>query len=377
MSERETLAFRSPYLATASIVLLCAITMIVCATAGMAPIVSLLVLALLAAAVVIAAATGWRSANRQRTLSDEIRNFKLIAERSTDMVIRFAFDGRILYVSPSCIKITGWSADQLLGTDPMKGINSEDMPHCLKRIDALRSGEVEETKIVHRQRRKDGSEIWVESCLAVTRAPANGKIDGAVAIVRDVTEHKDLQRELSVRANSDGLTGLANRRYFDEYLADEWAKAAIDGRPLSLLLLDVDHFKCFNDRYGHQAGDECLKEVGRLLRAASRRPGDLAARYGGEEFALLLPDTDAGSCERIGERLRTSLERLHIRHEGNHPHKIATVSVGATSIVPSAEESRDSLVEAADKALYQAKGSGRNRIILFGQTAGLPDALSA
>ena len=153
------------------------------------------------------------------------------------------------------------------------------------------------------------------------------EIDGVVAISRDMTEQKDLQEKLAALATSDGLTGIANRRHFDERLAEEWARAKRDGTPLSLLLADVDHFKKFNDQYGHQAGDACLRALARILSAQVRRPADVAARYGGEEFALLLPNTDAAGCARVGERIRNAIHQAGLVHHSNPVAGCVTASI--------------------------------------------------
>jgi diguanylate cyclase (GGDEF)-like protein len=198
-----------------------------------------------------------------------------------------------------------------------------------------------------------------------------------VAITRDMTEQKDLQDKLAALATSDGLTGIANRRHFDERLADEWARAKRDGTPLSLLLIDVDHVKRFNDQYGHQAGDACLRSLARILAAQVRRPADLAARYGGEEFALLLPNTGAGGCVEVGERVREALRELGMLHALNPPSKLVTVSLGGATNIPALAVADDSLVAAADRALYAAKESGRDRLVMSGQVVAWPGARTA
>ena len=201
-------------------------------------------------------------------------NFRLLAEQSSDMVTRIGLDNRLLYVSPSCVRITGWSADELLATSALAGIHADDMERVEQAIAALKNGEAEEARFVYRQRHRDKGEIWAEAALHVTLASDSGEIDGVVAVVRDMTEQKDLQDKLASLATTDGLTGLANRRAFDERLADEWARARRDGTQLSLLLIDVDHFKKFNDQYGHLAGDGCL----RALAPDPVRPGQASGR---------------------------------------------------------------------------------------------------
>ena len=309
---------------------------------------------------------------RQRigaVLAAKEADFRLLAEESSDMVMRIGFDERILYVSPACLKIVGWSAEQLTGTPALAGVNPEDLPHVRETVHHLKQGELEETRLIYRTRHSGGGEIWLESALRATRDAVTGRISGVVAISRDMTEHKDLEAKLATLASQDGLTGLANRRHFDELLQTEWRRAAGDETPLSLLMVDVDNFKKFNDQYGHQAGDACLKAVARVLSAEARRPGDLAARYGGEEFILLLPNTDEVGCASVAARLRESLAALNIPHALNLPTQRVTLSAGGATGWPGADavNNHPSLVAAADRALYAAKHSGRDRFVMSGQ----------
>jgi diguanylate cyclase (GGDEF)-like protein/PAS domain S-box-containing protein len=300
-------------------------------------------------------------------------DFRLLAEQSSDMVTRIALDERILYVSPSCARVVGWKPEKLLGTPALAGVNAEDRPRVEQIVTALKNAEAEEARVIYRTRHRERGEIWIESALRVTHAPDTGAIDGVVAISRDMTEQKDLQDKLAALATSDGLTGLANRRHFDERLSEEWARAKRDATPLSLLLIDVDHFKKFNDQYGHQAGDGCLRSVARVLAAQAQRPADLAARYGGEEFVLLLPNTDAGGCAEVGERIREALHELGMLHALNLPSKLVTVSLGGATNLPSQGVTDCSaLVAAADRALYAAKENGRDRLVMSGQVVAWP-----
>lgn len=306
-------------------------------------------------------------------------DFRLLAEESSDMVMRISFDGHILYVSPSCLRILGWTADQLGGTPALAGVNAEDRPQVEETVRALRQGEIEETRLIYRTRHQQGGEIWLETALRATHDPNTGKIDGVVAISRDMTDHKDLQEKLAVMASQDGLTGLANRRHFDDRLQEEWRRAEREGTPLSLLMMDVDYFKRFNDQYGHQAGDGCLKALARVLTDEARRPADLAARYGGEEFVLLLPNTDEVGCALVAERVRQALGAVGVAHALNPPTKRVTLSMGGATGWPTAETSGNpaSLVAAADKALYAAKHAGRDRFVMSGQVVAWRGAESA
>jgi two-component system chemotaxis family response regulator WspR len=172
-------------------------------------------------------------------------------------------------------------------------------------------------------------------------------------------KNKELQRLSSL----DGLTGIANRRRFDEYLEQEWLRAARSSKAISLILTDIDHFKTYNDNYGHQGGDEVLRQVAQTLEAGIRRPGDLAARYGGEEFAIVLPDTDLGGAAQVADKLRRDIEALDIPHAHSSAADHVTISMGVASIVPREGGLPAALIEAADQGLYEAKRVGRNRFV--------------
>ena len=171
----------------------------------------------------------------------------------------------------------------------------------------------------------------------------------------------ETNERLSILATMDGLTGIANRRSLDERFANEWKRAMRVRSPISLLMIDLDHFKDFNDLYGHDAGDQCLKTVAGTLREHVRRPQDLAGRFGGEEFAILLPHTPVNDALDLAERVREAVFNLQIRHDKS-PHSRVTVSVGCSGAIPVAGAEPIELLRAADAALYQAKKVGRNRV---------------
>ena len=167
--------------------------------------------------------------------------------------------------------------------------------------------------------------------------------------------------QLEKRSNTDGLTGLANRRYFDEILAHEVARARRLKEPLTLIMLDVDHFKEYNDHYGHVAGDHCLIQVANLLKENTRRPGDLAARYGGEEFAIIAAHCTIEDASALAEILRQKIEEMGIGHAASPAGKL-TASFGIAAFTPDANHGSAQLIEMADKALYRAKERGKNCI---------------
>lgn len=167
---------------------------------------------------------------------------------------------------------------------------------------------------------------------------------------------------LAAMSRQDGLLGIANRRALDEALEREWARSARSGESLALLLIDVDHFKKFNDLHGHIEGDECLRRCAAALGRALRRPGDLLARFGGEEFAMLLPDTDLAGAEHVARAVHDALAAANIRH-GHSGHGRVTVSIGAAACQPRHTRGVADLLSGADAALYRAKRQGRNRTV--------------
>ncbi len=197
-----------------------------------------------------------------------------------------------------------------------------------------------------------------------------GEIMGLVSEFKDITPRRRAEtalrkanKELQHLSLMDGLTQVANRRRFDEVLVQEWKRAGRSRTPLSLIFCDIDRFKSFNDAYGHQAGDDCLRLVAQVLRSNLNRKEDFVARYGGEEFTLVLPNTDADGAFHLAEAIRRKVEERRIAHafSGTSPH--VTISLGVSTIVPHRDMDPESLVRIADRALYEAKEGGRNRTI--------------
>ncbi|MGW8286678.1 MAG: diguanylate cyclase [Desulfobulbales bacterium] len=182
----------------------------------------------------------------------------------------------------------------------------------------------------------------------------------------------EANRTLQKLSSLDGLTGIANRRTFDETLSKEWNRAVRDQKPLGLIMLDIDFFKLYNDHYGHQGGDDCLKKVAKGLEAAINRDADFLARYGGEEFSAILPDTDIQGAVKVAEEMRQSIKSLHIEHVKSKVSDIVSISIGVASMIPQNDTEQETLIAAADQALYKAKEEGRDRIM-----SGLPGAAAA
>lgn len=181
---------------------------------------------------------------------------------------------------------------------------------------------------------------------------------------------EELNVKLLKLANIDGLTGISNRRSFDERLLDEWSRASRNKQPLSLIMLDVDWFKQYNDKFGHLEGDECLKKIAKVSQDVVSRPGDVVARWGGEEFILLLPETDSSGAKQVSEKLRVEVENLHIPHPDSSVSPYLTVSLGVLTGIPDFNSSADTFIKLVDEALYRAKDAGRNQIVVAAPPAG-------
>lgn len=290
------------------------------------------------------------------------KRYRLLADNMADLVTCVGPNGRRIFASPSSVEMLGYEPDQMLALQPMDMIHPDDTGIVARMMATLNEGRPM-TGIQYRMRHRAGHYVWVE----VNGRPTDVERQ-IVFSIRDITQRKKMEddlaeanRQLSALASTDALTGLLNRRSFDVTLADAFDLARVNGRDLSLLMIDVDRFKAFNDRYGHPAGDDCLRRVAVELRAILRRPGIYLARYGGEEFAVVLPETPLSSALQEAEALRFALHRMEIRHEGSE-YGVVTISVGVATLSGGhgAADAVD-LVRKADGALYAAKHAGRNR----------------
>ena len=189
------------------------------------------------------------------------------------------------------------------------------------------------------------------------------RIDTEGKLKEEIIKAEALADKLITISSKDGLTGLNNRRRFDEYLEKEWKRSARTSNQISLILCDIDAYKAYNDTYGHLAGDDCLKKVARVLEHYTRRASDMAARYGGEEFVLLLPETSLVNATRIAEDIRLSIEELAEPHSASPISDHVTASMGVATIIPTRHQTPDTLIKLADDAMYAAKDGGRNRVV--------------
>jgi len=282
----------------------------------------------------------------------------------------------------ACERLTGVPAREVLGTtEHWRSFYDAPRPTLADLVMQGRTGEID-TLFDMRPAKHGGdrnlcAENWCEMpragrrrrYLAVDASPIHdndGKIIAVVETLRDMTEEKKAQIALQHLATRDGLTGLANRRCFDDTLLAEWQRALRQQQALSLLMVDVDNFKLYNDTYGHVGGDECLKRVAGAV-ASEMRANDLVARYGGEEFAVILPNQSLKGASIVAERIRQRVEQLHLPKHADS--RCVTVSIGAATALPSPEALPGQLVSTADAALYRAKHMGRNRISLPGRDA--------
>jgi diguanylate cyclase (GGDEF)-like protein/PAS domain S-box-containing protein len=296
----------------------------------------------------------------QQALATREARYRLLAENSTDIVIHSDLDTTRRYVSPASFELLGFEPHELIGNRPHEEVHPDDVDELRGILSRITSGASKVGVTRQRHRHKDGRWIWTEATVRLVH-DVTAQPTGYVAVIRDISERVRLEDRLLEQARTDGLTGLLNRRGFEERLDQEWHRALRANAPLALLALDVDHFKQFNDHFGHGAGDDCLKMVGQALRQ-DRRVSDIIGRLGGEEFALLLPDTDLRGAMVVAEAVRACLMALQIPHPGSS-HGIVTASIGVAAMPSPPLLTQTDFLTAADQAMYQAKRAGRNRIV--------------
>jgi diguanylate cyclase (GGDEF)-like protein/PAS domain S-box-containing protein len=311
----------------------------------------------------------------QANLRGSERRFRLLAQASRDIISLTDLEGVRHYVSPASVEVLGYRPEEVIGGSFRELVHPEDVAEFKQLLEDLRAGK-SPYAVEYRCQRADGSYVWLETNPRLYNDPDTGEPAGFVNVTRDISlrkaEEERQQRAFETieqLASSDALTGIANRRQFDLVLEREWHRAAREQTSLSLLLIDVDRFKPYNDFYGHLTGDQCLRQVVDAIRPVVARPSDLLARYGGEEFAVVLPSTDAEGACLMGEWVRQAVELCRLPHPGNPPHSVITLSIGCATLTPRPEITHLHLIEAADQALYRAKSSGRNRVQLANEVA--------
>jgi diguanylate cyclase (GGDEF)-like protein/PAS domain S-box-containing protein len=276
------------------------------------------------------------------------------------------------YIGPQIEALLGWTpASWVTVGDWASRMHPEDrewvVNFCVAQSQAGVDHEADYRALTH-----DGRYVWIRDVVQVVRNE-DGTVNSLVGFMFDISERKrteqqliTLQKELEELSFRDGLTGVANRRRFDALMELEWSNARLDLQPLSLIMLDIDYFKQYNDCYGHLEGDICLKRVAWILTAVATRARDLLARFGGEEFVLVLPETDEAAARMLAERCRDLILAEQLPHEQSPISPVLTISLGVGTVIPGHDNELLPFIDAVDKRLYEAKLQGRNRIVAGG-----------
>jgi diguanylate cyclase (GGDEF)-like protein/PAS domain S-box-containing protein len=312
-------------------------------------------------------------ATTEQTMREREILYPVLLELTPEMIVLTGVDGARSFVSPAVLPLTGWTQEEYLALRAENTVHPDDLSQVLATRKRCLMGSKSE-RVQYRTRRKDESWLWVEATAACYRDSQTQTILGYISTLRDSTERhaeeaKRAEREalLEQQARFDHLTRLANRHVFYTALSDEARRQTRGTQSLSLLLVDIDYFKLFNDRYGHLEGDRVLKQVADILKLTACRVADLVARFGGEEFVLLLPMTDTAGATAIAERILSAIGAEAIPHSDS-PSGSLTVSIGLACWPGNKWLDRDALLLSADKALYEAKKQGRNRYVMSTNT---------
>jgi diguanylate cyclase (GGDEF)-like protein/PAS domain S-box-containing protein len=313
-----------------------------------------------------------REAKREAGKSQRI--YQTVMENSQDMIVLSDLSGKFQFVSPAVENVTGWKQSEFLGLPASVIIHLDDQDLYKTMVDSIAIGNADHT-FRYRLMKKSGDWGWVEAFMRGIRDSESGSVTGYVLTAHDIRTQKetedcwsaevaslvDKNAKLATLAAMDALTAIPNRRTFDQVLPIEAKRHTASGTCLSLLMIDVDSFKKFNDRYGHSAGDACLRKVARTVSASTVRPSDLAARVGGEEFAVILPGIDEQGAVSVATRILKAVQGLRMPHEDSATG-LVSVSIGVAVWLPYQTNEISLLIQQADRALYESKRSGRNRL---------------
>ncbi|WP_392888030.1 diguanylate cyclase domain-containing protein [Pseudomonas migulae] len=270
------------------------------------------------------------------------------------------------YIGPQIESLLGWKQDSWVSVnDWVERMHPDDRDYvvdfCVSQSRAGVDHEADYRALTH-----TGEYVWIRDVVHVVRK--DGDVEALVGFMFDISERKKteehlqrLQKQLEEYSFQDGLTGIANRRMFDTVLEREWGNAQRTGLPMSLIILDIDYFKQYNDHYGHIKGDECLRQVAQTLSLAANRPRDFIARMGGEEFVWLLPETDSESARLVANKCLHLIRQQQITHETSAVSTLLSLSLGVATTVASSTDTALAFIERADRLLYQAKRNGRMR----------------
>lgn len=277
---------------------------------------------------------------------------------------------RFAYIGPQIEALLGWTPESWQSVEDWVARMHEEDRERVFNFCVSQSLQGLDHEADYRALTADGGFVWIRDVVHVIR-DLNGEPEALIGFMFDITKRKqteqqllDLQKQLEMLSYQDGLTGVANRRLFDEVLAREWQEARQHQQPLALIMLDIDYFKQFNDFHGHLKGDEILKQVAKTLSHAGLRTKDFFARFGGEEFAWILPETDLAAAGKIAERCRNLIFKAQIPHPDSAISQLLTISVGVGSMTPTAEDDLNDFLAEVDRLMYLAKQQGRGRMIL-------------
>lgn len=302
------------------------------------------------------------------------RFYRIFIEAKVAIVLLDAYSGQVIDCNPAFETFLGYSKEELIKMTLTDITHPNDLLHGISLIKEIIDGEITSYQIEKKYITKNGQIVWglITASLLEKEDSINKHI--IIGVIQDITKLKAIEKELqeanrklTLFSYQDGLTGVFNRRYFNEMMEVEFRRAIRESIPLSVILFDIDFFKSFNDTYGHYKGDKCLQKIAKAAQKVIKRPGDFVARYGGEEFAVVLPNTHESGAVKVAEDIRQAILDLKIHHKNSPICKYVTISLGVATRMPSRGENYRHLVQMADKALYAAKEKSRNCVQVYQQ----------